>query len=99
VAVVHRPQYGVIGACWCRFGMSAPLIGRVNLPSAPPKATDRRSFDGDETWQCEALNPRTLAAILQAAIDERFDRDLYGQVLEEERETRQGVLTRLRNPD
>jgi len=25
LAVVHRPQYGVIGACWCRFGMSAPL--------------------------------------------------------------------------
>jgi hypothetical protein len=29
LAVVHPPQYGVIGACWCRFGRSAPLIGRV----------------------------------------------------------------------
>ena len=37
--------------------------------------------------------------MLQAAIDERFDRELYGQVLEEERETRQGVLARMRSPD
>jgi len=37
----------------------------------------------------------TLAAILQAAIDERFDRELYDQVLEEETETRLGVLARL----
>jgi hypothetical protein len=37
-----------------------------------------------------------LAAILRAAIEERFDRELYDQVLEEERETRQGVLARLR---
>jgi hypothetical protein len=28
--------------------------------------------------------------------DERFDRELYTQVLQEERETRQGVLARLR---
>jgi len=42
------------------------------------------------------LDPRTLAAILQAAIDERFDRKLYDQVLEEERKTRLGVLVRLR---
>ena len=82
-----------------RVAVTPEQARQYNLPSAPPKATDRRSFDGDETWQCEALDPRTLAAILQAAIDERFDRDLYGQVLEEERETRQGVLTRLRNPD
>jgi hypothetical protein len=69
---------------------------QYNLPSAPPKATDRRSFEGNATWQCEALDPRTLAAILQAAIEERFGRELYDQVLEEERETRQGVLARLR---
>jgi hypothetical protein len=70
-----------------RVAVTPEQARQYNLPSAPPKATDRRSFDGDETWQCEALDPRTLAAILQAAIDERFDRDLYCQVLEEERDT------------
>jgi hypothetical protein len=29
LAVVHRPQYEMIGACWSVFEMSAPLIGRV----------------------------------------------------------------------
>jgi hypothetical protein len=80
-----------------RVAVTPEQAHQYNLPSAPPKATDRRSFEGDETWQCEALDPRTLAAILQAGIDERFDRELYDQVLEEERETRQGVLARLRN--
>ena len=80
-----------------RVAVTPEQARQYNLPSAPPKATDRRSFDGDETWRCEALDPRTLAAILQATIDERFDRELYDQVLEEERETRQGVLARLRN--
>ena len=70
-----------------RVAVTPEQARQYNLPSAPRKATDRRSFDGDETWQCEALDPRTLAAILQAAIDERFDRDLYDQGLEEERET------------
>ena len=34
--------------------------------------------------------------VLFSAIEERFGRELYDQVLEEERETRQGVLARLR---
>jgi hypothetical protein len=73
-----------------RVAVTPEQTRQYNLPSAPPEATDRRSFEGNETRQCEALDPRILAAILQAAIDERFDRDLYGQVLEEEVETRQG---------
>jgi hypothetical protein len=38
------------------------------LPSAPPKATDRRRFDGDETWQAESLTPDTLAGIVTDAL-------------------------------
>jgi hypothetical protein len=66
------------------------------LPSAPPKSTDRRRFEGQETWQAEALDPRTLAAIVAAAIDERIDREIYEAMIEEEEEARQDVLSRLR---
>jgi hypothetical protein len=76
---------------------SGPSRPSSNLPSAPAKETDRRRLDITETWQAEALDPRTLAAILQAAIEERIDRELYEAVLEEEREARQGVLSPLRD--
>jgi hypothetical protein len=81
-----------------RVAVTPEQARQYNLPSAPLKTTDRRRFDGEETWQCEALDPRTLAAILEAAIDERLEHEVYDQVLEEERETRQGVLARLHNP-
>jgi hypothetical protein len=67
------------------------------LPSAPPKPTDRRSFEGNETWQAEALDPRMLAAIVSAAIEERIDRALYEAVLDEEQQARRNVLSRLRD--
>ena len=83
------------------------------LPSAPPKATDNRSFaemlirartgedhvmlpiDPMQTWQAEALDPATLAAILQGAIDARFDRDIYARQLAREEQIRQDVISRL----
>jgi hypothetical protein len=67
-----------------------------NLRSAPPKPTDNRRFDGDEAWQHEALDPRTLAEIVTQAIEERIDRALYEAVLEDEQKARQEVLSRLR---
>ncbi len=38
------------------------------LKSAPPKATDRRAFDGDETYQAEAIDPADLAQIVANAL-------------------------------
>ena len=69
------------------------------LPSAPPKATDNRRFDGDETWQCEALDPRTLAEIVRTAIEQRLDRPVYDAVLDEEFKARQVVLAALDRAD
>jgi hypothetical protein len=79
-----------------RLAVTPEQARLYNLPSAPPKPTDNRRFEGSETWQCEALDPRTLAAIVQAAIDERIDRAIYEAVLAEEEEARRDVLARLR---
>jgi hypothetical protein len=80
-----------------RVAVTPEQAALYNLPSAPPKPTDNRRFEGNETWQAEALDPRTLAEILTAAIEQRFDRALHEAVLEEEREARQVVISRLRN--
>src|SRR5262249_13961280 len=44
-----------------RLAVTPEQARRFRLPSAPPKPTDRRSFEGDETWQIEALDPADLA--------------------------------------
>jgi hypothetical protein len=78
-----------------RLAVTLEQAKRFGLPSAPPKASDRRSFTGDETYQAEALDPRDLANIVRSAIEARFDRGHYETVLVEEVEARQGVLSRL----
>jgi hypothetical protein len=44
-----------------RLAVTPEQAAFYRLPAAPPKPTDRRRFDGDETWQAEALDPRNLA--------------------------------------
>jgi hypothetical protein len=78
-----------------RLAVTPEQARQYGLPSAPPKATDRRSFEGKETWQLEALDPRELANLVRAAIKERLDRAHYEAVLAEEGAARQAVLSRL----
>ena len=65
-----------------------------DLPSAPPKASDRRKFEG-RTVQCEALAPDVLAGILHEAITARRDAEIETVVLQSEQETRQELLAML----
>ncbi|MGH8607034.1 MAG: hypothetical protein ACREX9_06335, partial [Gammaproteobacteria bacterium] len=77
-----------------RLAVTPEQVREYNLPTAPPKATDNRSFDG-LTTQAEALDPRVLAAIVREAIEDRVDLDIYDQLLEDERTQRAGLRTRL----
>ena len=63
-----------------RLVVTPEQIRRHRLPTAPPKATDRRSFAG-ETTQAEALPPDILARIVEDAITDRLDRDQLDNVL------------------
>jgi hypothetical protein len=65
-----------------------------DLPTAPPKPTDRRAFNG-ETCQAEALAPDVLASILRDAIEARIDRRAFNRVLRREREVRRELTARL----
>ena len=77
-----------------RLAVTPDQVDFYDLPTAPPKATDRRSFEG-LTTQCEALDPSKLAQILEDAITSRLDLEVYEQALEFERECRVELRERL----
>jgi hypothetical protein len=78
-----------------RLAVTPEQARRFRFPPAPPKATDRRRFDGNETWQLEALDPRDLARIVRTAVEERIERAIYDAVLADEKKARLAVLSRL----
>lgn len=63
-------------------------IEEYNLPTAPPKATDRRSFEG-LTTQAEAIPPGTLKEIVIDHIEGLMDMGTYNAVIEREDEVRE----------
>jgi hypothetical protein len=67
----------------------------LRLVTAPPKATDRRAFNG-ATCQAEAIPPDMLAAILHDAIETRIDRKALERVLKREKRVRRELKSRLR---
>jgi hypothetical protein len=77
-----------------RVAVTPEQIGTYNLPTAPPKTTDRRAFDG-ETCQAEALDPATLAGILTAAIESHLDMDTYRAVLDAEATERDELIAEM----
>jgi hypothetical protein len=70
-----------------RLAVTREQIKRHRLPTAPPKATDRRAFHG-ETCQVEALAPDVLSEILRTAIEARVDQRMLARVLRQERRIR-----------
>ncbi|WP_329453148.1 hypothetical protein OG894_41840 (plasmid) [Streptomyces sp. NBC_01724] len=76
--------------------VTAEQVTAYNLPTAPPKATDRRSFSGTATTQVEALPPDILAAIVRQAIEAHRDQVVHRRTLEREEIERQAVRERLR---
>ena len=78
-----------------RLAVTPDQVEALDLPTAPPKATDRRAFDGYETTQAEAIPPRVLRKIVTDAILERLDLEQFDDVLAREREIRSSLSERL----
>jgi hypothetical protein len=81
-------------AAFTRLAVTPEQITRYRLPTAPPKATDKRAFSG-RTCQAEALAPDVLANILRSAIEQRLDRRIYERVLKRERQVRRELLAKI----
>lgn len=77
-----------------RLAVTRELAERLDLPTAPPKPTDRRRFTG-ETVQCEAIDPATLSGILSDAIEARRDPNITLASLDLEADMRADLLARL----
>jgi hypothetical protein len=85
------------GECtFTRLAVTPTQIKEFDLPTAPPKETDRRAFSG-QTCQAEALAPDVLAAILRAGIEQRIDHDIYQRVLRREKHERKKLINRLKD--
>ena len=81
-----------------RIAVTPQQIIEFGLPTAPAKTTDSRSFSGvgddpTATVQAEAIDPATLAAIVETAIHRHWDEDTAATVLAQE-ETDRTALQR-----
>lgn len=77
-----------------RLAVTPRQIKRMRLPSAPPKTTDNRAFSG-MTTQAEAIPPRELKRIVQDALSDRIDHEIYQETLAEEISIRASLIERL----
>jgi hypothetical protein len=78
-----------------RLAVTPEQIGSYNLPTAPPKADDKRAFHG-LTCQAEALAPNDLADIVRTAIEARIDQAELDRVLKRENRERAKLLRLLK---
>jgi hypothetical protein len=78
-----------------RLAVTLEQAHELALESTPPKATDRRAFAADETYQAEAIDPADLAQIVENAITARLDQPAYDAVLRAEIAARKTLLSRL----
>jgi hypothetical protein len=81
-----------------RLAVTPMQIAGLRLPTAPPKATDRRAFVG-ETVQAEAIPPDVLANIVRLAVEERLDQPSRIQTLRREDRLKKWLAEQLRYID
>jgi len=77
-----------------RIAVTPDQVDEMGLPTSPPKATDKRSFSG-WTTQCEAIEPEDLRDIVQDAVSEYIDEDIYDEDLARELEIRAELKIKL----
>jgi len=77
-----------------RLAVTPEQVEEMNLPTAPPKKTDKRSFSG-RTTQAEAIPPRRLREIVLDAVKWRVDPTVRDELLAREAEIRARLITRL----
>lgn len=76
-----------------RLALNMSQVEQYNPPPNPTKVTDSRAADyiaehGDESWELDALEPAVMVDLIQAAIDEIRDPDLWRRAKAKEEEGR-----------
>lgn len=75
-----------------RLAVTPDQIDEHDLPTSPPKTTDRRTFEGD-TVQAEALPPDVLADVVRDAIDGALDAEIFQAAVEMESAARKRLVS------
>lgn len=78
-----------------RIAVLPEQIEQYSLPTAPPKPTDKRSFDDHRTVQCEAFPPDILLEVLKGEIEDRLDMDVFQKALDDEEATKRELEDKL----
>ena len=91
-------KFGVYGVEIRRIALMEQQVIEWNLPPTPAKETDSRTANWDGLGQVEldAVKPEKLVAMLNDAIGEIFDNDLYDELQATEDEERELFQTELR---
>ena len=91
-------KFGVYGVEIRRIALMEQQVIEWKLPPAPAKETDSRTANWDGLGQVEldAVKPEKLVAMLNDAIGEIFDNDLYDELQATEDKERELLQTELR---
>ena len=74
-----------------RLALNWNQVERYNPPPNPAKLTDSRvdgyiAKFGLSSWELDALDPTTLAGLIETAVETFRDEDLWSEAVEEEEE-------------
>lgn len=91
-------KFGIFGVEIRRIALMEQQVIEWNLPPAPAKETDSRTANWDGLGQVEldAVKPEKLISLLDDAINEIFDRELYDELLKIESDEREQFQTELK---
>jgi hypothetical protein len=72
-----------------RIALNMDQVQQYEPPPNPAKLTDSRSTDyikkfGDESWELDALDPKTIDDLIEATIEEYKDQEKWEEKVEEE---------------
>lgn len=83
-----------------RIALLPEQIEQYNLPTAPPKKTDKRSgFNDSKTTQCEAFAPSDFKVEVLKAVDKHIDDEILAAAHAEQIEAREKAVELLSNID
>jgi hypothetical protein len=78
-----------------RIVLTPEQVEEYDLPTSPPKPTDRRSNYQGLTAQAEALPPSTLATVVRDAILRHVDEDIWEEAVEREQPARERLVAQI----
>ena len=77
-----------------RIALTPAQVALYDLPTAPPKTTDKRGEGMRETCQAEALPPDTLAKIVKEAVMQYYDMAVFNADMQAEQQERVLLIER-----